>query len=217
MRTIVCFGDSNTWGHDPASGERFPADVRWPGVLQAELGSAYRVIEEGQCGRTTVWDDPIEGQRNGKDYLMPCLESHRPLDLVIVMLGTNDLKMRFSVSAEDIAKGAAVLAAAARASTCGPDAGPPEVLLVAPPIVKGLTEYAEMFEGAEQKSHRLAGHYRAMAELHGCYFLDAGSVVEPSPLDGVHLEASEHLKLGMVLAERVQKIFGASPEANAVA
>jgi len=87
-KTIVCFGDSNTWGFDPASGERFPADVRWPGVLRAQLGGGYQVIEEGLNGRTTTVDDPLQPHRNGLTYLPPCLESHKPLDLVTIMLGT---------------------------------------------------------------------------------------------------------------------------------
>ena len=97
MRRILCFGDSNTWGYDPATGERFDEQTRWTGVLQAALGGDYTVIEEGLNGRTTVWDDPIEGHKNGHEYLVPCLETHRPLDLVVLMLGTNDLKRRFSL------------------------------------------------------------------------------------------------------------------------
>lgn len=99
MKTIVCYGDSNTWGYDPVTMDRLPITQRWTGVLAQELGAGYRVIEEGLNGRTTVWDDPIEGYKNGKEYLIPCLETHRPIDLITILLGTNDLKMRFSVSA----------------------------------------------------------------------------------------------------------------------
>ncbi len=110
MKKILCYGDSNTWGHIPVTGGRYGDDVRWTGVLQAALGEGYRVIEEGLNGRTTVHDDPIEGvYKNGKHYLIPCLESHRPLDLVIMMLGTNDLKMRFSLPPSDIARGVEAL------------------------------------------------------------------------------------------------------------
>ena len=109
MKTVLCFGDSNTWGYDPATKNRFPRDVRWAGILAGLLSPDYQVIEEGLNGRTTVWNDPIEGYKNGRDYLIPCLETHRPIDLVILMLGTNDLKMRFSVSAFDIANSAGVL------------------------------------------------------------------------------------------------------------
>ena len=107
MKSILCYGDSNTWGYDPQTRSRFPHDVRWTGVLASSLGTGYRVVEEGLNGRTTRWDDPIEAGRNGLTFLQPCLESHLPLDLVIVMLGTNDLKQRFGLSASDIAQSAA--------------------------------------------------------------------------------------------------------------
>jgi lysophospholipase L1-like esterase len=99
MKTILCYGDSNTWGYIPGTGERYASHVRWPGVLQNALGNGYVIIEEGLCGRTTVWDDPIEEYRSGKEYLIPCLKSHAPLDLVVLMLGSNDLKMRFAAPA----------------------------------------------------------------------------------------------------------------------
>ncbi|MCW5845462.1 MAG: hypothetical protein KIT77_29690, partial [Caldilinea sp.] len=105
MKRILCFGDSNTWGYDPVSQDRYARNARWPGVLRQQIGAGYEVIEEGLNGRTTVWNDPIEGYKNGRDYLIPCLETHRPLDLVIILLGTNDLKKRFSLSAYDIAQG----------------------------------------------------------------------------------------------------------------
>jgi lysophospholipase L1-like esterase len=110
MKTILCYGDSNTWGWDPISESRLDKDVRWPGVLQQELGDDYEVISEGLPGRTTVWTDPIEGHMSGKDYLIPCLHSHKPIDLVIILLGTNDLKHRFGVTAFDIAEGISITA-----------------------------------------------------------------------------------------------------------
>ena len=95
MKRILCYGDSNTWGYDPATQERFDRATRWTGVLRTTLGDGYEILEEGLNGRTTVWDDPIEGYKNGHTYLVPCLETHRPVDLVVLMLGTNDLKKRF--------------------------------------------------------------------------------------------------------------------------
>lgn len=208
MKAILCYGDSNTWGHDPATQERFSRDERWTGVLRQELGDDYLVIEEGLNGRTTVWDDPIEGYKNGKEYLIPCLETHRPLDLVVIMLGTNDLKMRFSLPAYDIANGAGVLVDIVQKSGAGPDEGPPKVLLMAPPPVAKLTEFVEMFEGAEAKSRRFSEHYRRVAEEYGCELLDTSQVIVSSNLDGIHLELSEHLKLGQAVAERVRQILG---------
>lgn len=208
FKTVLCYGDSNTWGYDPRTGGRYPRDTRWPGVLRRALGEGYLVIEEGLNGRTTVWDDPIEGYKNGKSYLIPCLETHRPIDLVVIMLGTNDLKMRFSVSAFDIANGAGVLVDVAQRSATGPGGGPPQVLLVAPPPVAKLTGFAEMFEGAERKSARFAEQYRRVATERRCAFLDASTVIRSSDLDGIHLEAGEHEKLAVAVARKVEAILG---------
>lgn len=208
MKTVLCYGDSNTWGSDPETGERFGPGVRWPGVLAHELGDGFRVIEEGLGGRTTVWDDPIEGaHKNGRSYIRACLESHRPLDLVTIMLGTNDLKARFAVSPSDIAQGAATLAEATLKSGCGPGGGAPLVLLISPPQVGRLTEMAEMFEGSEEKSARFAWHYRRFAWQYGCGFLDAAGVIVSSDIDGIHLEAGEHRKLGGAAAVRVREML----------
>ncbi|RME79682.1 MAG: hydrolase [Chloroflexi bacterium] len=207
MKTILCYGDSNTWGYDPVMGDRFPPHVRWTGVLQQLLGETYRVIEEGLNGRTTVWDDPIEGYKSGKTYLIPCLESHRPLDLVIIMLGTNDLKARFSLTAYDIARGAGVLVDIVNKSGAGPHGQPPQTLLLAPPPVAHLSDFEEMFAGAAEKSRRLARHYRQVAAEYGCHFFDTGQVIVSSDLDGIHLEAGEHRKLAEALAGQVRKIL----------
>jgi lysophospholipase L1-like esterase len=208
MRTVLCYGDSNTWGYDAATAGRFPRHVRWPGVLRRELGEGYVVIEEGLNGRTTVWDDPIEGHKNGREYLIPCLESHKPIDLVAIMLGTNDLKKRFSLSAFDIAHGAGVLLETVLKSACGPDDAAPAVLLIAPPRVGRLTEYAEMLEGAEAKALKFAEHYRRIAEQCGCEFLDAALLVTPTDLDGIHLAAPEHARLGQAVADVVKRTLG---------
>jgi lysophospholipase L1-like esterase len=207
MKTVLCYGDSNTWGYDPASQDRFARDERWPGVLRQELGEEYLVIEEGQGGRTTVWDDPIEGYKNGKEYLIPCLETHQPLDLVIIMLGTNDLKKRFSVSAFDIANSVGVLVDVVHKSAAGPKGGVPKVLLLAPPPVARLTGFAEMFEGAEAKSRKFSEHYRRIAQEKGCELLDTAQVIVSSDLDGIHFEKGEHQKLGRAVAARVREIL----------
>lgn len=208
MKVIVCYGDSNTWGYDPATQGRFGYHERWPGVLRDTLGEGYLVIEEGLNGRTTVWDDPIEGYKNGRDYLIPCLATHCPIDLVTIMLGTNDLKKRFSLSAQDVANGAGVLVDIVQKSASGRDGAAPKVLLMAPPPFKKLTGFAEMFEGAEAKSLRLAEHYRRVAEQFGCEFLDTGTVIESSAIDGFHFEVSEHAKLGRAVAEIARRILG---------
>lgn len=206
MTTLLCFGDSNTHGFIPAddyaSLGRYPAPQRWCGVLRQKLGAGFEVIEEGLNSRTTVWDDPFEGaHKNGKSYLPACLESHAPMDWVIVMLGTNDLKSRFSLNARDIALGAATLLDMILASGAGHQGKPPSVLLVCPPRLKGLSLFAPLFVGGEAKSEELPGHYRAQAELRGVHFLDAGCVADPSPVDGIHLDVEGHYKLGTTIAE----------------
>ncbi len=168
MREILVFGDSNTWGYNPHTKARYPEEHRWPCVLQRELGEEYHIIAEGLNGRTTVWDDPLEGGaiKNGSRYLPACLQSHMPLDLVIIMLGTNDLKHRFSLTAFDIANGAGVLVELVRASGCGRGEGElgvgkaPPVLLIAPPSLGLLSEFRHIFSGGVEKS----SHFASMSQ-----------------------------------------------------
>jgi lysophospholipase L1-like esterase len=210
MKTVLCYGDSNTWGYDPATRARYPPHVRWTGVLATRLGAEYRVVEEGLNGRTTRWDDPIEPHRNGMTYLRPCVESHRPLELVIVMLGTNDLKRRFDLSASDIAQSAAVVAETAQRFALTADGRNARVLLVAPPAVATLTEYDQMFAGAREKSRQFSHYYRLAAGWQDVLYFDAGSVIVSSEKDGIHFDADEHRKLGEALADEVLRLVGES-------
>ncbi len=207
MKTILCFGDSNTWGWNPSTLSRYGRDERWPGVLRTQLGAGYLIIEEGQNGRTTVWDDPVERHKNGATYLPPCLESHHPLDLVVIMLGTNDLKLRYSVPACDIAQSVGVLVDIVQKSGFGPDGGPPQVLLMAPPPLAKLTEFAEMLEGGTEKALKLGPYYQVVADEYGCHFLNTADYIVSSDLDGVHLDTSEQEKLGKAVAAKVRTIF----------
>src|SRR5690242_20379631 len=151
MRTVVCYGDSNTHGAHPVTGERWPRDVRWPGVAAADLADVAHVVEEGLNGRTTLWDDPFAEGRNGKTHLLPCLRSHAPIDLLVIMLGTNDLKTIFARAAHEIALGAGTLVDIALASGTGPGAGPPRVLLVSPPRLGELTDRSELWGFGEAR------------------------------------------------------------------
>jgi lysophospholipase L1-like esterase len=209
MSVIVCFGDSNTWGYDPAAGTRLSRDARWTGVLQHELGSDHQVIEEGLNGRTTVFDDPIEPGRRGADYLPACLLSHKPLDLLIIALGCNDLKARFGVPPSDVAAGVERLIEIARAAPVSPTEGPPAILIVAPPPLAKLTGFAEMFAGGTEKSHALAARYAEVAEHCGVGFVDAGQFIHCSDLDGIHFEADQHAVLGRVMAEAARMLLAA--------
>jgi lysophospholipase L1-like esterase len=207
MSVIVAFGDSNTWGYDPATQTRFARDVRWTGVMRNELGAPHVVVEEGLNGRTTVFDDPMEPYRRGCDYLPPCLRSHRPLDLLILALGANDLKSRFSATASDIGEGMERLVEIAMAERVAPDGGSPKILIVAPPPLGRLTGFAEAFIGGAEKSRRLAGVYRDLAERQGVGFVDSGEFIRCSDIDGLHYEAGQHEILGRVLAEAVRMML----------
>lgn len=214
MKTILCFGDSNTWGFIPESiteafARRHPREVRWPGVMQRELGAEYYVVEEAQNGRTTVHDDPINLHRNGRAYLPACLESHKPIDLVVLMLGTNDLKVLYNLPPAEIGAGANQLAKMILASEAGPNAKPPKLLLVAPPRVGHMTHLPDIYEklaGAQEKSARFPACYEAVAKALGCAFLNSQEFTAPSPTDGIHLEAADHAKLGKAMAEAVRGI-----------
>jgi lysophospholipase L1-like esterase len=210
---ILCFGDSNTWGYVPVIAGRYPRAVRWTGVMDECLGRGYHVVEEGQSGRTTVWDDPVEGDKSGLRYLPACLESHKPLDLVILMLGTNDLKARFPLPASDIALGAERLAQVILTSACGIGGRPPSILLAAPPPI-ALDEADDMFQGGKQKSASLARRYAEVADRAGCAFLDVGSIIAVDAGDGIHYSAKAHQRLGLAMAERVLSIRAdqSSPE-----
>jgi lysophospholipase L1-like esterase len=209
-RTIVCFGDSNTHGADPVDGTRFPRSVRWPGVMRTELGDGYEVIEEGLNARTTVFPSPLNEGRVGRDMLQPVLWSHAPVDLVAIMLGTNDLKVWYGIGAPEIAAGAGVLVDLALRSLAGPGDTPPRVLLIAPPPLAEPGERSDHwgFRGAVETSRELADQYRLAASLKAVEFLDAGSVAATSPVDGVHLDAGAHAALGRAVARKVREILG---------
>jgi lysophospholipase L1-like esterase len=217
MAVILCYGDSNTWGFNieayaggaPMAKARFSPELRWPGVMAARLGKGHRVIEEGLNGRTTSQDDPFDGEhKNGLRYLLPCLESHMPLDLVIIALGINDVKARFGAFAGDIANGAGRLIRCVLGSEAGPDGKAPRVLLVAPfPLGEGLSSspFAELLGGRAEidKSKLLGIRYETLARTLGVAFLDAGKEVSACTADSLHLDAAGQRKLGEAIAARI--------------
>lgn len=209
MINILCFGDSNTFGTNPAGG-RHPRDVRWPGRLQALLGPDYYVIEEGMGGRTTVWDDPLEPGRCGIQMLPIALQSHRPLDLVILALGTNDCKAHFHASAGVIAKGMENLCQTVQRFDYGTNYTIPRILVLSPVYIRDDIEhcpYASFDETAPAKSRELAPLYRKTAEAMGCLFLDASELAEASPLDQLHLDGEAHRKLAEGIFKMVKAVF----------
>ena len=207
MTTILCYGDSNTWGYVPTENRRYDRHERWTGVMADALGAGYTIIEEGLPGRTTVHSDPIEGaHKNGLMVLPAILESHVPLDMVIILLGTNDLKKRFSLSPFDIAEGAGTLVHLVKQGTWGIV---PKILLVCPPPLGKLTGgMAQMAEGGLEKSRNLPEQFARVSRELSVPWFNAGDVVVTSERDGVHWEASEHKKLGMALADVVREMVG---------
>lgn len=207
MKTILCYGDSNTWGYIPGTAERYGRDIRWPKVMQKHLGADYEIIEEALNGRTTVHEDFLEEGRNGMTYLTPCLISHAPIDLVILKLGVNDLKQRFSVPASDIADGVRKLSWKILKSDSGINHQPPRLMIVTPPPMGKLSQFADMFAGGPEKSQQFAKHYKVVADELGCDYLDAGEHVVSSDIDGIHWAADQHIHLGKVMAEKVRSLF----------
>lgn len=209
MKNILCYGDSNTFGWDPDMTARLDRDSRWPGVMRARLGDGYHIVEEGLPGRTTVWADSTMGLMSGVDYLYPCLFSHQPLDLVILMLGTNDTKPMFGATPVDIARGMEQVILRVRSFRSEFMSEPPAVLLIAPPrIIDPKDRFIQMFQGAEPKSAEFGERYRLLAEKYGTLFLDASALVRPSPADGIHLNRESHRVLGKAVADSVRSFLG---------
>lgn len=209
----MCFGDSNTYGAVPTLARtgrhRFAADRRWPGVMRRQLGTGWEVIEEGQGGRTTVHDDPIEGlHKNGLKALPICLETHMPLELVIVMLGTNDLKHRFSVTACDVADSIEILVRTIQKSEAGPAGKAPAVLVAAPAPMLEVDWFGQMFLGGAAKSLQFATVMRDAAKRSGAEFFNVGDFVESSTIDGIHLDSDSHRIVGTEMAKTVQALIG---------
>jgi lysophospholipase L1-like esterase len=189
VRTLVCFGDSNTWGHVAGSdGARFPREARWPSRLQRELGEEWDVISEGLGGRTATIERPDSEGRNGLPYLLPCLHSHRPVDALVIYLGTNDV---YYIDDERVARCVARLVKVARDSEAGPDGSAPHVLVLCPPPFDG---------------HELGPSFAAELD---CDLLDLdGIAAYPVVNDDVcHLDEGGHGAIAAAVAERIRAAF----------
>lgn len=209
VKTVLCYGDSLTWGFNAEGPSRHAYEDRWPSVLQSELGDAARVVAEGLNGRTTVFDDHMAAaDRNGIRLLPSLLDTHAPLDLVILFLGANDMKPWIAGRALAARFGMERLVEAVRSFPYGFDFKAPEVLIVAPPPLTATenADFAEMFS-AIAESRKLADAYRGAADLMGCGFFDAGSVAETTPLDGVHLDRENTRAVGRGLAPMVRQML----------
>ena len=214
---IVCFGDSNTHGFcaDPTDcfdgGNRFNEEERWTCRLQSLLGDGYLVVEEGLGGRTTCFEDPTEEGLQGLPYITPCLKSHEPVDLLIIMLGTNDCKDRFCVGAYEIGMAMARLVEKARCSPCWGEKEPNILVVAPPPIEEGMLKSAVapiMGKHCVEKSRELAQWYEEQCKLLGAAFLDAGKVgCEFNLVDHMHLTRKGHAALAQALSEMVPKLL----------
>lgn len=209
---IVCYGDSNTWGYVPGTCvSRYGNNERWTKILSSLLGCKYEVIEEGLNSRTIISDDTREGKegRNGYNYLIPCLDTHDPIDLVILMLGTNELKFSYQKTPEEIGgilEEYLVKTILNRKSVI--DGSSPKLLIIAPPIIDENTQYCktnDKYLGASQKSKELNAVYEAIAQKYNCSFLD--NTFFETGVDGVHLTKESHRRLAQRLKEKIEVIF----------
>lgn len=210
MKTLLCYGDSNTHGTSPllpdGSWHRYGPETRWPRRLASLLGPDWHVIEEGLPGRTTCHDNPFDGpHKNGLRHLPVALECHAPLDLFAVMLGTNDLKAYFGLTPFDIAKGIRTLLTMVQQRAPGRDGKPPALLVISPVPIDEVGAWGESLAGGAAKSRRLASYLAEVAEEFGALFFDAGSVAQASPVDGVHLSEEAHLAIADGLAKLLRQ------------
>jgi lysophospholipase L1-like esterase len=210
MINILCYGDSNTWGCIPETFQRYEFDTRWPGVMQNTLGKEYHIYENALNGRTTVFEDFIEEGRNGKDGLPITLEINGPLDLVIFMLGTNDMKNRFNMSSWDVAWGMDLLVQYVKKANCGRDGKCPKILICSP--IELGTKWDQTILGtvfddvSTQKSLELAAKYKEVAKRNDCEFFETAKVAKAS-IDCVHMEPEDHKDIGIELAKKVKEIL----------
>ncbi len=214
--TILCFGDSNTWGSVPGTfnpitglSKRYDKDQRWPSILQKKLGEKYHVIEEGMGGRTTNLDStlPDRPYKNGLTLLAPALEAHYPINRVVFMLGTNDTQVQYKRSVPEIVNGMRQLIQLVKNSNKGPLEEAPKVLLIAPPPLILIPELNNLFDrDSIQKSTCLGDAYHHLSKEESCDFLDAASCIQPSTIDGIHLDDTECQKLADKIAHIIMSL-----------
>lgn len=207
MKKILCYGDSNTYGHNPVDCSRL--DIRWPKLLR--LSGEYEIIEEGLCGRTTAFDDNFTEGLNGKTMLEPILKTHQPLDLVILMLGTNDIQLQFNKTAFDISRGVETLVKIIQNPLIYGSCSVPKILLVSPILIDKSIEYSffsDLFGTnlAVELSEELAPQIKRVANLYSTYFLNAADYAKASPLDGIHMDPENHRLLAKAIENKLKEI-----------
>ena len=207
---VLCYGDSNTWGQRPDSKLRYAADIRWTGILQQNLGTAYYIVEEGLNSRTTDLEFSGKPGRNGKTYLTPCLASHNPIDIVVVMLGTNDLKIEFNRSPQQIATAIAGLVDDIKNTAWDNQQAIPQIVIVSPIHIDnhaaafGASSPKKNYDAASAvKSQQLASEIEQVAAQHTCHYIDAATVAKAG-IDGIHFTEESHHDLGALLATKIK-------------
>ncbi len=210
-RRVLCFGDSNTFGFNAKTGDRFDEQVRWTRKLGKKLGQEYEIIEEGLGGRTAVCEDPFKEGMCGLTYLYPCLMSHTPLDLVIIMLGTNDSKERFSLTPYNVAMGIMRLSEKVKSSMAGREGMDPPVLIVSPPPIgeRYIEKPAYLATGrdCDVKTKEMVPYLKTMAEGAGYYFLEAGLTISMGDEDYIHLDEVGHEMMATLLEMKIKEIL----------
>ncbi|MEM6889527.1 MAG: GDSL-type esterase/lipase family protein [Pseudomonadota bacterium] len=213
-KTVLCFGDSLTWGFDPRGGTnlvRYGFTRRWTRQLQAELGTSYHIVENGLNGRTTVFDDPVLGDMSGLAQLPIALKSNMPLDLVIILLGSNDAKTRFNVNGDEIARGLSRLLEVVSKSSFGPNGIAPSTLVLIPPEMGevGGTWLETMFDPVHSRAalQRIRETYPVVASAFGAECFDINQVVGPGAIDGIHFDPKALTPIAKELAIVVRDLL----------
>lgn len=206
MYRILCYGDSNTWGYISGSDHKRYMNERWTRILAKKLGDNFEVIEEGLNSRTLLSDDPRPGKegKNGYNYLLPCLDTHDPIDLVVIMLGTNELKKAYNKTAEEIGEMFEKYFVKTILERKSQFTGKyPKLLVVAPPLADD--DGSGKYEGAYEKSLKLNDLYEEIARRNGCYFVDNGGL--ETGVDKIHLTAEGHCVLAEKVWEKILEVF----------
>ena len=209
MKTVLFYGDSNTWGFDPETGNRYSYEIRWTSICASILGEGYCCIPSGMNGRTTIFDDPLKGCRNGSEGIDYALQSHKPLDLLVLMIGTNDMKYT------DAAGSAAgleqlvlkIMTANERYSLSSPvfpDGA--KILLISPVLLNENIDETGRHDAMEE-SRKLSALYKGIADKYELAFMDAADITPPADVDGVHLSPEGHRKIGQAVAARIADVF----------
>ncbi len=221
MKRILCYGDSNTfganpawvpeWDSDPQKSVRLTKKDRWTGILGELLGDGYEVIEEGLNSRTTIFSDPITPYVNGKTYVVPCILTHRPIDLMVIMLGTNDIKTSFNPCEGTLQRAMEELLKEILNPYLWEHQKVANILLVSPPILRETIQNSPFYGMYDDKSvelsKKLAGLYEELAQKYGCYFLDAAQFAQASDLDCLHMDPENHRRLAKAICEKTKTIF----------